>query len=298
MKETMSKVQQEGGSSTKDHKEHEQNAEIWDQVEPELERVMEEAKQAQVIRYTRALESMGKPMDFSWNAILEASQESIGDMDIEVAKNVALKCAIADPKSFLKELEAHKDPRLAALLPDMLAAYQIKGMETEIGNVMTMTQDRWRQEILKSQMVDDSGSENNQSETQADDKEAMSEAKSVGDKLTDLVVNHRVKERLVEKLRVMRLKRRKSQHHGQVDPRGDDHECLRELRWIDKFITNKGNCDEQGHTASDERTGEHGEPNATSLNRRELDRHTRRVDKTIREKDDDNPGYWDSQTIN
>ena len=73
--------------------------------------------QLQDARYTRAIETMGKPMVFSWNAILEADQETVKDMPVAVAKDVALKCAIADPSSFLKELKTHRDPRLMEILP-------------------------------------------------------------------------------------------------------------------------------------------------------------------------------------
>ena len=89
---------------------------------------------------------MGKPMVFSWNAILEADQETVKDMPVSVAKDEALKCAVADPSCFLKELKTHRDPRLMEILPQFLASYKIEGMESEVHRVMQITSEQWEAE--------------------------------------------------------------------------------------------------------------------------------------------------------
>jgi len=205
----------------------------------------ENCLQLQDARYLRAMETMGKPMVFSWNAILEADQDTVKDMPVTVAKDVALKCAIADPSSFLKELENHRDPRLMEILPQFLASYKIEGMESEVHKVMQITSEQWGAEESEC----DSG-RTTESDDDEDDKsvgiqlggKALQTATELGNKLTNVVVQQRLIDRMCDKLKVIRLKRHKSYRRSESETTELESlsKVLDQLKWIDKHVTGQG----------------------------------------------------------
>ena len=78
---------------------------------------------------------------FSWKKLKEIDDDALQELSSEAITDLVLESAIQDQKGFMQELEQSRDPKLLALLPGVLRAHQIEGMEINVSKLRCIFND-------------------------------------------------------------------------------------------------------------------------------------------------------------
>ena len=103
-------------------------------------------------------------------------------------------------------------------------------------------------------------------------REALQTATELGNKLTSLVVQQRIIDRMCDKLKVIRLKRNKSYRRSESEATEQEplSKVLDQLKWIDKHVTGQGRREAGKHAVMEDGAGKSGISSANlALNRQQ-----------------------------